>query len=162
MPLLLVAVVASCIKDVPPKPAQSNNGSTTPSVSKPVAETPSKSAITPTVEKPSLPPDAIVHEEKYDNGQIRLHCVMKKLPDGKLIENGEYKIYYPNGKLQLEGTMVNGEFDGKVMAYYDNGAVQEESNFKNGVLHGMLKRLEKDGTVIRQVQYIDGRPQTAR
>mgnify|MGYP000283005847 CR=1 FL=1 len=84
----------------------------------------------------------IPHEEFYDNG------VLKK--EGYLIRktkkyDGSIRSYYPNGKLEWKGTIVDGEFDGMYTKYYETGVKKAEAEYKDGVVIGSWKNYNEEG-----------------
>ena len=65
------------------------------------------------------------------------------------IKDGEYREYYPNGKLSVQTTFVNGELNGEYREWYrapnnspiarDRGQLSTYKNYVGGKLHGEYK-----------------------
>ena len=67
----------------------------------------------------------------YENGQVAYSLLYK---DGKLVQDGETKIYYPDGKIKRIEIYKAGERKGVWKSYYNNGKLWEEAvnNKKHG------------------------------
>lgn len=94
--------------------------------------------------------------------------------------NGQWKDYYPDGKVKAEGTYVdskrtgiwkfynsqskveqigsysNGRPDGLWKWYYENGSVLREEEYFQGERDGVYTEYSPDGDIIAQGQYTDG------
>lgn len=67
------------------------------------------------------------------------------------------KVYYSNGKLASEGTIVNGKPDGYWKTYYESGLLKSEGNRKNGQLEGQWKFYSETGKLNLEYEYKDGK-----
>ncbi len=87
-------------------------------------------------------------------------------------KDGDFKIYYPNGKLQVSGKLKNNRNTGEWKYFYDNGNVESRGNFENdkpegkwywyfpdstlrqtgffrqGVREGIWRTYDKNGTLL--------------
>ena len=70
--------------------------------------------------------------------------------------NGPYKLYYDNGKLQIEENYVNGLRHGSCKQYRPNGQLWVETNCLNGKLHGSWKQYLSSGNLYYETNYING------
>ena len=62
-----------------------------------------------------------------------MQCYQAKAPNGDLINQGQFRQYYPNGKLALEGEFQSGKKNGLWVQYDDGGNRVAEKWFENGV-----------------------------
>lgn len=67
------------------------------------------------------------------------------------------KVYYSNGKLASEGTIVKGKPDGYWKTYYESGLLKSEGNRKNGQLEGQWKFYSETGKLNLEYEYKDGK-----
>jgi len=73
------------------------------------------------------------------------------------VKQGEMKIYYSEGKLQIAGQMVNNKNEGLWKYYYENFQVESEGNFKNDIPVGMWTWYYLDGKVKEKGNYVSGK-----
>ena len=64
----------------------------------------------------------------YENGQIKSEGNYKK--DGALY--GRWVEYYPDGRIQKEGSYKDGKQAGKWTEYDEDGNIVRERSFRNG------------------------------
>jgi antitoxin component YwqK of YwqJK toxin-antitoxin module len=96
------------------------------------------------------------------------------------IAEGQYRLFYPNGKVKESGTLRNGMkqgatavnnttgnviasknyenglLEGELKWYYDNGLPHTVTRFQNGVVHGPFKRIYPDGVIREQGRFDNG------
>ena len=76
----------------------------------------------------------------YPDGTLSTRTIFKNdLP------HGEFKQYFSNGKVNLEGAYVDGKLTGKQVIYYETGAIQSEDFYKNNLLEGESKTFFENG-----------------
>lgn len=63
------------------------------------------------------------------------------------IKEGVFKIFYPNGQLELEGTYVSNEASGVFKTYYENGSLNIIGTYKNNLSEGERKIYFPNGNV---------------
>ena len=68
-----------------------------------------------------------VHEERYDNGQLRLRFHDN---DGKI--DGLYEMWHKNGQQSMRANYKNGKMDGLWEWWDENGKLVFREKFKNG------------------------------
>ena len=61
-------------------------------------------------------------------------------------KNGEWKYYYPSGKVASSGLYENDESVGKWNYYYEDGSLSASGEFVGGKKNGYWSSLNKDGT----------------
>lgn len=71
--------------------------------------------------------------------------------DGEL--NGEFKVFYPDGKLTKKAHYKNGKLDGNSKKYSPKSVLIEDLNYVNGELHGEATFYEKNGNVKQKGRY---------
>lgn len=95
-----------------------------------------------------------------DNGEFRIYY-----PDGTLKMECDYRDdkcitpereYYESGKLKIEKECVNGQFNGFIKKYYENGQVEQDVQQKDGKLNGKSHRYDENGILLSEVEYVDG------
>src|SRR5690606_28688433 len=78
--------------------------------------------------------------------------------NGKLYV-GEWKYYHKNATQLMTQEFYNnqGQLDGTRTVFYLDGKTAEIQTYKNGVLNGISKLMSKDGVVINEYTYADGK-----
>ncbi|WP_459209748.1 toxin-antitoxin system YwqK family antitoxin [Aquimarina rhabdastrellae] len=69
----------------------------------------------------------------------------------------ELKVYYTNGTLKEEGTLIDGKLHGAWTLFYNNGEIRKKGFFKNGKPHGVCTSYSKDGRVVLIERYSEGK-----
>ena len=78
--------------------------------------------------------------------------------EGEVKDNalhGEYKVYYPSGRLKFTGFYVNGLIEGESQTYYENGQILETKIWRNGQLNGLLTAYYEDGSLEAKKSFIN-------
>lgn len=66
------------------------------------------------------------------------------------IDNGTYKMYYPNGSKRIVAKVKNGLLNGSYEEYYENGKPMAEGKYKKGKKTGKWKYYSEEGDVTEQ------------
>ena len=66
-------------------------------------------------------------------------------PDMTRVKVGKETGWYPNGKVQFEGSYRDGKKHGTWTQYHENGVKAEEARFRNGVPAGAPRRWDEAG-----------------
>jgi antitoxin component YwqK of YwqJK toxin-antitoxin module len=74
--------------------------------------------------------------------------------DGK--KNGEFKTYFKNGKLAMNGYIKDNLNQGKWTYYYQSGQVESEGTFKDDLPDGMWKWFYENGNLREEGSYVKG------
>ena len=118
-----------------------------------------------------------VKKEYFTNGQIRSEFIMsddteqngllkRYGPDGKLTstvpirfgrKNGVEKLYDEEGHVLKSTPYVNGKKHGEEKGYYPSGDVWFIMPYQNDILNGRAYIYRKDGKVLKEGIYKDGR-----
>lgn len=69
---------------------------------------------------------------------------------------GPYKVYYPNGQIQLEAFYSNNEMTGTLKSYYPSGAIKEIVEMKSNQENGPFKEFYENGSKKAEGQYKNG------
>jgi hypothetical protein len=83
----------------------------------------------------------------------------KTLMEGLLKHNkneGKWRYYYPNGKLESEGNFVNDTVEGKWIWYYEDGTIKEEGYFESGKREGVWIIYDTNGNVKSTMNFKKG------
>ncbi len=57
----------------------------------------------------------------------------------------KYRTYYPNGIIEMEGNLREGQRDGKWIIYYPLGNIAQELLYSNGLQTGLQKKYHENG-----------------
>jgi antitoxin component YwqK of YwqJK toxin-antitoxin module len=95
--------------------------------------------------------------EKFKDGKVRIEREIAHFSDNHFEADGNYREYYPNGKLFVEGTYKRGRQDGEWTFYFDNGRINRKAFFKAGKPDGSREIFRADGTLRAKRQYSDGK-----
>jgi len=87
------------------------------------------------------------------SGKIQTEGVLNKK-----MRVGNWKYFYPTGKLMSEENYKDGKLDGEQLVYYPEGQVTEFSIYKNGLLDGVTSKYASNGTLIEEITYKNGKP----
>jgi len=71
------------------------------------------------------------------------------------LRNGEWKSYYPDGKLRFKGSYRQGNPEGHHVLYYENGRTREDRYYRNGFRSRTWKKYDELGEVILTITYRD-------
>ena len=86
--------------------------------------------------------------EYYESGQVKMEGGMK----GDKRE-GEWKAYFPDGRVQSIGTFVDGLRTGVATVWQENGNLLQEGFYKKGRHCGKWKFYDEQGDIIKEVDY---------
>ena len=79
----------------------------------------------------------------YENGNLKFEEILK----------GKYKGYYPNGQLEEEGEVFQGEEAGLWKYYNEEGKLLSEGRYKEGKKIGKWKLYNFDGSLLKIENY---------
>ena len=86
--------------------------------------------------------------EKYKNDTLVSTMQIKNS-----ILEGEFKVYYPSGKLLYIMNAKNGVLNGTAKSFYENGKIKMIGHFKDGKKDGEFIEYEEDGSIIDKILY---------
>ena len=86
--------------------------------------------------------------EKYKNDTLVSSMQIKNS-----IPEGEFKVYYPSGKLLYIMNAKNGVLNGTAKSFYENGKIRMIGHFKDGKKDGEFIEYEEDGSIIDKILY---------
>jgi antitoxin component YwqK of YwqJK toxin-antitoxin module len=106
-----------------------------------------------------------VWEYNDERGKLYLTMTYAQEPKRELLtllthdygnENGPYKRYYPDGRLEEEGRFHAGYFDGPIIRYHPNGRVLLRGQYQKDLMTGRWTYYYPDGTLLREENYASG------
>ena len=98
-------------------------------------------------------------DNNFTKGTINLYIDKKLLATVKVkdsLQDGEMKIFYPNGKVMGTSTFKNGKLNGISKVFYENGKIMTKMNFKDDELEGEAILYDEDGKIITKQFYKNG------
>ena len=73
------------------------------------------------------------------------------------ILEGEFKVYYPSGKLLYIMNAKNGALNGTARSFYESGKIMSIGHFKDGESDGKFIVYDEEGKIIEKVLYKNGK-----
>ncbi|MDT8287970.1 MAG: toxin-antitoxin system YwqK family antitoxin, partial [Elusimicrobiales bacterium] len=105
-------------------------------------------------------PDGVVRIDYYSAGQKTGTQYFSSsgllLRAEGTVKDGDYREYFPDGKVKREKTVIDGRNNGASRAYYPDGTLQSEVYFINGKMNGAFKFYDRSGQLLQERSYIDG------
>ena len=98
-------------------------------------------------------------DNNLTKGTINIYIDKKLLATVKVkdsLQDGEMKMFYPNGKIMATSIFKNGKLNGISKMYYDNGKIMMKMNFKDDELEGEAIIYDEDGKVLDKQFYKNG------
>jgi antitoxin component YwqK of YwqJK toxin-antitoxin module len=77
------------------------------------------------------------------------------------VYTGKYIDYFNSGKIQDEGTLLDGKIDGEVIVYFKNGNKKSEVNYKNGFLDGIWNDYYTNGVLMQTREFSEWKQKRA-
>ena len=97
----------------------------------------------------------VFEDNNFNKGTVNLYIDHKLFATVKVkdsLQDGEMKMFYPNGKVMGTSTFKNGI--SKV--FYENGKIMTKMNFKDDELEGEAILYDEDGKIITKQFYKNG------
>ena len=101
----------------------------------------------------------IFEDNNFTKGTINIYVDKKLLATVKVkdsLQDGEMKMFYPNGKIMATSIFKNGKLNGVSKMYYENGKIMMKMNFKDDELEGESILYDEDGKIIGKQLYKNG------
>ena len=98
-------------------------------------------------------------DNNFNKGTVNLYIDHKLFATVKVkdsLQDGEMKIFYPNGKVMGTSIFKNGKLNGVSKMYYENGKIMTKMNFKDDELEGEAIIYDEDGKVLDKQFYKNG------
>jgi len=98
-------------------------------------------------------------DNNFTKGTINIYIDKKLLATVKVkdsLQDGEMKMFYPNGKVMGTSTFKNGKLNGISKVFYENGKIMMKMNFKDDELEGESILYDEDGKIIGKQLYKNG------
>ncbi|MDC0404452.1 hypothetical protein OAM26_05445 [Porticoccaceae bacterium] len=95
----------------------------------------------------------LVSTKLYQTGKLSFEQTLKA--------NTEFNVtsYWPNGNIEYQGTIKDGQLDGNFKEFNESGDLQASSNYRMGRRDGQTTTYQSDGTPSVNINYISGKPQ---
>jgi len=71
-------------------------------------------------------------------------------------EEGVWKKFFPNGRLNEQRGFIDGKKSGEFIAYWESGKKQLQYFFKDGEYEGTCREWNRDGLLVREMNYHNG------
>ena len=98
--------------------------------------------------------DCVKETQFYETGVVKMEGGMK----GEKRE-GEWKSYFPDGRVQSIGTFLNGRRTGEAKVWQENGNLYQEGFYKEGAHVGKWKFYDEQGNLLKEIDYgLGGQP----
>ena len=101
----------------------------------------------------------VFEDNNFNKGTINLYIDHKLFATVKVkdsLQDGEMKIFYPNGKVMGTSIFKNGKLNGVSKMYYENGKIMTKMNFKDDELEGEAIIYDEDGKILDNQFYKNG------
>ena len=101
----------------------------------------------------------VFEDNNFNKGTINLYIDHKLFATVKVkdsLQDGEMKIFYPNGKVMGTSIFKNGKLNGVSKMYYENGKIMTKMNFKDDEFEGESILYDEDGKIIGKQLYKNG------
>ncbi|ALQ36268.1 MULTISPECIES: toxin-antitoxin system YwqK family antitoxin [Fusobacterium] len=101
----------------------------------------------------------VFEDNNFNKGTINLYIDHKLFATVKVkdsLQDGEMKIFYPNGKVMGTSIFKNGKLNGVSKMYYENGKIMTKMNFKDDELEGEAIIYDEDGKILDKQFYKNG------
>ena len=101
----------------------------------------------------------VFEDNNFNKGTINLYIDHKLFATVKVkdsLQDGEMKIFYPNGKVMGTSIFKNGKLNGVSKMFYENGKIMTKMNFKDDELEGEAILYDEDGKIITKQFYKNG------
>ena len=95
----------------------------------------------------------------FNKGTVNLYIDNKLFATVKVkdsLQDGEMKMFYPNGKVMGTSTFKNGKLNGISKVFYENGKIMIKMDFKDDELDGEAILYDEDGKIITKQFYKNG------
>ncbi|WP_336014475.1 toxin-antitoxin system YwqK family antitoxin [Fusobacterium polymorphum] len=101
----------------------------------------------------------VFEDNNFNKGTVNLYIDHKLFATVKVkdsLQDGEMKMFYPNGKVMGTSIFKNGKLNGVSKMFYENGKIMMKMNFKDDELEGEAIIYDEDGKVLDKQFYKNG------
>ena len=101
----------------------------------------------------------IFENNNFNKGTVNLYIDHKLFATVKVkdsLQDGEMKMFYPNGKVMGTSIFKNGKLNGVSKMFYKDGKIMMKMNFKNDKLEGEAIIYDEDGKILDKQFYKNG------
>jgi antitoxin component YwqK of YwqJK toxin-antitoxin module len=90
-----------------------------------------------------------------EKAKLQNRIIEYNVVDG--LKNGDFKIFYAEGRPQMVGQMINNKNEGHWKYYYESLSVESEGNFNNDLADGNWIWYYPNGNVKEQGNFVEGK-----
>lgn len=90
-------------------------------------------------------------EDYYVSNKIQMIGYFSSLDDN--IKHGDFKYYFENGNLSIEGKFENNKEEGVWKHYYEEGKIWYQTFYSKGLRNGELKSYYRSGELKRKAKF---------
>ena len=101
----------------------------------------------------------VFEDNNFNKGTVNLYIDHKLFATVKVkdsLQDGEMKMFYPNGKVMGTSIFKNGKLNGVSKMFYEDGKIMMKMNFKNDELEGEAIIYDEDGKILDKQFYKNG------
>jgi antitoxin component YwqK of YwqJK toxin-antitoxin module len=98
-----------------------------------------------------------IKKEYYSNDVIKDEIPILNIGSYYGKKHGIQKIYFPNGKLNIEISFINGIENGTEIWYYQNGNILMKKKIINGDIHGIQTFYYENGSIMKETPFKEGK-----
>ena len=101
----------------------------------------------------------VFENNNFNKGTVNLYIDHKLFATVKVkdsLQDGEMKMFYPNGKVMGTSIFKNGKLNGISKMFYENGKIMMKMNFKDDELEGEAIIYDEDGKILDKQFYKNG------
>jgi antitoxin component YwqK of YwqJK toxin-antitoxin module len=74
-----------------------------------------------------------LYGDHYASGKVKVLRAARRGPDGELVSDGPYVVYYENGRKEMAGQYADGVRDGVWQWWYPDGRKKAECRYVDGI-----------------------------
>jgi antitoxin component YwqK of YwqJK toxin-antitoxin module len=98
-----------------------------------------------------------VDKEAYGDGKPKIEREIATFSDDRMVNDGFYREYFPNGQVFLEAQYERGTPSGEWKYYHENGQIARTVKYENGKPTGEVEVRRADGNILAKRAYADGK-----
>ncbi len=103
--------------------------------------------------KTTMPDKMVEDKSYYANGQLETRLIY----EGDNVNDGNYPIYYDNGKIKKQVTITGGKIDGLLKMYFRNGQLSGTINYAKGKEDGEYEDYYSNGKLKEKGTFASGK-----
>jgi antitoxin component YwqK of YwqJK toxin-antitoxin module len=101
---------------------------------------------------------AVLVEEHWPGGQLRLQKYVLHQEDGTTVDHGSFVRWHDNGNKEYEAVFVLGRKHGTTVRYHRNGQKATQQEYLKGERHGPSISWNDAGVKVKEENWFEGKP----